>query len=242
MEFYQSFSNNFYQAEVQTDYQLLKKQIAKIEKDIDQINSEINYCTNRFQQIKEEQLLAQVIVFQDLNLEYEVDDALMEITQDLMDLVLKPNEIKYTAESINFLNRLISTITNRKFHSECSPNDAIGSLEVINKFESDHRLNYVELLRNYEVLQSIYSLNEDDIKFAESIEESKIISENSCLRYLIMYYKAYISRCASLKIHPEMKELREDILYLEEISKEKQEALRRGIIQINDMILEKTDN
>lgn len=236
MEFYHSYSNNFFQKEELSELQLLKKQIAKIEKDIDQINSEINYCTNRFQQLKEEQVIAQVPVYCELNLEYEVDDALMEITQDLMDSVLKPKEIKYTTASMNFLNRLISTITNRKFSCNSSSEDATDSLLIINKFESDNRLNYVELLRNYELIQTIFNLTEEDIKYAESIEEDKINSENPALRYLIMFYKSYISRCASLKIHPEMKELRDDIVYLEGLSKEKQEALRRVLIQINEMV------
>ena len=214
-----------------------------IEETITQINVELQDCIKKMDKYKTNVFIRNEAQFDAtqyktvLNINYEIDDSLMEITDDLIiNNILNENKKIYSINTIDFLNRLFKLLTKDEFNSKPFTNYK-ESLLNIKTYINDKKLSVEALFFNYKDLVISYTPSEYDFKYLSLLDRQNIMAQGEEISSLIMYYNAIIVECYNNKLNTksDLKEIKEDIEYLNDLNLEKQEELRRCIMILKEL-------
>jgi hypothetical protein len=220
-----------------------ENKLISIQDTINQINIELPECIKKLEKSKKNVFITnenQIEMSQYkgiLDANYEVDDALMEISEDLlMNHILNEDKKIYSKNTIDFLNTLFKFLTKNDYKEKPFTNYK-ESLINIKEYIKNNKISVEDLFFDYTHLIKSYTPTEYDFKYLSLLDKQNILAQGEEINCLIMYYQIIIVECYYNKINisSEIKEVKEDIEYLKILNMEKQEELRRCIIILKEL-------
>ncbi len=234
---------------------------------LDQIRIEIKDCNKRLNELSNNKELfltnkEKTLFNYDSNkfsslfdINFTIDDVLMEIDSDFFNEILNSDKRIYSINSVELILEIVKLFIEEKDKTDFDKinkhsNKAYDykvSLENVSSFIQSKSINIVDILfSNYNKIVDQYIPTEEDFIYLQKIinDINDYKAQYSKLEVLINLLHIVIieSYKSKLNLSPELIELKNDLNYLQELNKEKEEELRRSMIIFSSLKEEEANN